>query len=158
MHHHHKAYPPDLSYSSLQERKTNIFNEWKNITTSEECFTFLLKKGTDSVPFPPNIDKNNYKITGCQYALWLYIEISSGCLNIYMDSDSKIVKGVLSVYQQFFSGLPPEIIIEEDFEFTNNSIMAQDFSTRYSSLITNFKHKIKTFALMAKKNVDKTIH
>lgn len=151
-------YPPNLSYSSLQERKTNIFNEWKNITTSEEFFTFLLKKGTDSVPFPPNIDKNKYKITGCQYALWLYIEISSGLLNIYMDSDSKIVKGVLSVYQQLFSGLPPEIIIKEDLEFTNNSIMAQDFSTRYSGPIINFKHKIKTFALMAKKNIDKTIH
>lgn len=138
------------SLSWLQERKMKILHELEGIKTSEECYHFLQKKGNQLPPFPKEIDKNSHKITGCQYTLWIYIENSSGCLNIYIDSDSAIVRGVLSIYRQFFSGLTPEIIIQEDLELTNDSILTQDFSTRYSSLIKNFKHKIKTFALAGK--------
>ena len=84
---------------------------------------YLLMLGMEK-PLLDSLRVDRYRIGGCRTAIWLRAEDRDGMVHFYSDSDSLLVRGVLSIleelYQECEKVIPahsmPLLVISDDYE------------------------------------------
>lgn len=64
---------------------------------------YLIMLGFAKQPVPQIRTENN-RIAGCQTAIWVKAAVADGKADFLCDSDSLLVRGILSVYEQLYQG------------------------------------------------------
>ena len=77
---------------------------------------YLLMLGMEKLPFD-SLRVDRYRIGGCRTAIWLRAEDRDGMLHFYSDSDSLLVRGVLSILEELYQARTPEIIKSHPMRF-----------------------------------------
>ena len=93
------------------------------------------------------IQKPQYRIEGCKTAIWLKCEEVAQNVSFQADSDSLLVKGVLSIFDDLYQGCsraqiienPPEFIDEISEEVIYPEIKQNGLSNCYKKLQINKK-------------------
>ena len=76
---------------------------------------YLLMLGMEKPPLD-SLRADRYRIGGCRTAIWLRAEDRDGMVHFYSDSDSLLVRGVLSILEELYQATVPEIkVIPRDF-------------------------------------------
>jgi cysteine desulfuration protein SufE len=88
-----------------------MFEQW----TDRYGYIIDLGKGLELLA--EEYHTNEYLVEGCQSRLWLHTEFNDGKMFIYADSDSLIVKGLVSLLIRVYSGQRPEDILNNPPDF-----------------------------------------
>ena len=70
-------------------------------------------------PLLDSLRVDRYRIGGCRTAIWLRAEDRDGMVHFYSDSDSLLVRGVLSILEELYQARTPEIIKSHPMRFLN---------------------------------------
>ena len=87
----------------------------------QDKYRHLMLCGKQLPALPPALKVDSAKVTGCESNVWLYLELneSDNTLVVVADSDTRIVKGLVTIILQWFNGLTPieaaQIDIESEF-------------------------------------------
>lgn len=95
-----------------------LFEDW----TDRYGYIIDLGKNLDNLPEEYHTDE--FLVPGCQSRLWLRTEFDGSVMNIYADSDSLIVKGLIAILIRVYSGHeakeftdhPPDFLKELGFD------------------------------------------
>ena len=89
-----------------------IFDDW------DDRFRYIIELGDELPPLPDEHRLDQNLVQGCQSRVWLVsdVEGSPPTLQFSADSDSAIVKGLISILVMLFSGRSPDDILELDVE------------------------------------------
>ncbi|GAB5464905.1 MAG: SufE family protein [Candidatus Kapaibacteriales bacterium] len=81
----------------------------------EDKYLFLIEKGRELEPLEETFKVPANIVEGCQSRVWV-MALPDDCNNLQFkaDSDSQIVKGLVWVVLQYYSGKPPKQIAESD--------------------------------------------
>jgi len=88
-----------------------LFDEW------EDRYVFLIDLGRKIPPLDETERTEENRVHGCQSRVWLVARARpGGVIDFVADSDSSIVKGLIAVLQQVYSGHPAEDVLGFDVE------------------------------------------
>lgn len=92
----------------------SFFEEW------EDRYGYLIDLGRELPPMPETLKTEETRVQGCQSKVWVVAETSQKegqpHIALLVDSDSAIVKGLIAVLWQVFSGYTPQEILSFDVE------------------------------------------
>ncbi len=119
----------------------SLFDSW------DDKYEYIIELGKKLPKFDDTFKTNDYKIKGCQSSVWLTARHDNGLVFFDADSDSVIVKGLVSMLVSVLSGQSPSYIIDSKLEFMNHIGLMQHLAqTRSNGLLAMVK-QMKMYAM-----------
>jgi cysteine desulfuration protein SufE len=106
--------------STIQDK---IIEEFSQLEDWFDTYEHLIHLGKNLKPTDETIQTDAYAISGCQSQVWLKAETKNGRIHYVADSDSLIVKGMISLLLRVINDQRPEDIVKADFHCKTNQIL-----------------------------------
>lgn len=135
---------------NINQIQDEIVDEFGQFDDWMDKYALLIDMGNSM----ENIDEQ-YKvpqniIEGCQSRVWLHAEMEGDVVKFIAESDAILVKGIVSLLLQVFSGRTPDEILNADLYFVDKIGLKEHLSpTRSNGLVAMIK-QIKMYALAFK--------
>ncbi len=92
------------------EDDLNFFDAW------EDKYRYIIDLGKTLPEFDASKRDDDHLVRGCQSQVWIDADLESGSLNLSVDSDAFIVKGLLAVVLAAYQGLTPKQALDFDVD------------------------------------------
>jgi cysteine desulfuration protein SufE len=147
------------SNKTIEETQEEIIEDFSLFDNWEGKYEYLIDLGKKLQPLDDKYKLEENIIKGCQSTVWLVSEFKNGKVFFRADSDAIIVKGLVSMLIQVFSGHAPEEILNANLHFIKEiGMMSHLAQTRSNGLLAMIK-QMKNYALayQSMSPVEKTI-
>ena len=91
----------------LLEKEAEISKRLLDLGDPFSQMDYLMAKGLERKPVP-EIRTDRHRIGGCKTAIWARAALSGDAVVFEADSDSLLVKGALSLFDELYGGAPVE--------------------------------------------------
>jgi cysteine desulfuration protein SufE len=87
-----------------------FFDSW------EDRYKYIIDLGKDLPPMPASLHTEDRLVRGCQSQVWIDTRLQDGRLQLSVDSDAFIVKGLLGLVLAAYNNKTPREIIDFDID------------------------------------------
>ena len=134
-----------------QEQAQVLIDTFELLGNWEERYRFLIDLGRD---MPPMLDEDKVdenKVEGCLSSVWVVaasrVEDGQQLVDFTADSDSAIVRGLISMLRKVYSGQPPHAIVHFDINALFTKLdLAQHLSMGRRNGLGEMVRRIKVLA------------
>jgi cysteine desulfuration protein SufE len=125
--------------------KYNEFVDALDMLGEEDRFEYIIDigKAEDEEPFPPEAMTDENLMHGCMSKVWILHEVKDGRHYFRGQSDAIIVKGLVSMMTQSFSGLTTEELAELDLDYVRRLNLGSLTMQRQVGMMAMLKHMQK---------------
>lgn len=103
---------------NVQDRQQKIIKEFSELSQWEDRYKKIIEMGKALPPMPENLKTEQNIVKGCQSQVWLSAHLNEqGLVEFFGDSDALIVRGLVSLLLNIYSGSTPEDILKNPPEF-----------------------------------------
>ena len=136
-----------MTINQIQDRIVEDFNQFDDWM---DKYALLIDLGNSLQPIDDKYKVPQNIIEGCQSRVWLTAEMNDGKIEFQGESDAILVKGIVALLLQVFSGRTPDEIMNADLYFVEKIGLREHLSpTRSNGLLAMIK-QIKLYALAFK--------
>jgi len=119
----------------------SFFDDW------QERYRYIIDLGMKLPALDEAHKTEDNKVRGCMSQVWMIHEVEGTTLHFYADSDSHIVKGLISVLLSLYSGLSSADVLALDIEHVFESIgLNQHLSPNRRNGFYSMVERIRTVA------------
>lgn len=145
--------------------KSKLLSNFLSCTNWEEKYMYIIDLGKLLSKFPKNMRTKEFLISGCQSQTWIALTIPlinpknihifyTYSTKLYGDSDSSIVKGIISIIFSVYQGLNLQKIIDLNITpFLEQLELNQNLTISRSQGIQEILKSIKVQAQNLQKNL-----
>jgi cysteine desulfuration protein SufE len=101
---------------SITERAQAIEDDLSFFDAWEDKYRYIIDLGKTLPEFDASKRDDEHLVRGCQSQVWIDADVESGSLNLSVDSDAFIVKGLLAVVLAAYQGLTPKQALDFDVD------------------------------------------
>jgi cysteine desulfuration protein SufE len=105
---------------TIKEKQDQLVREFEQYTDWEEKYKRIIELGRQLAPLDDSFKTEKYKLNGCQSQVWINARFDNGKIFFDADSDAAIVKGLIAILINVYSGHTPDEIITNPPEFLKN--------------------------------------
>ena len=135
---------------TINQIQDEIINEFSAFDDWMDKYSLLIEMGNELPPLDVQYKTANNLIEGCQSRVWLQADYEDGKVLFRGESDAVIVKGIVSLLINVFSGHTPDEILSADIYFIETIGLKEHLSpTRSNGLVALLK-QMKLYALAFK--------
>ncbi|PKL76949.1 MAG: Fe-S metabolism protein SufE [Candidatus Melainabacteria bacterium HGW-Melainabacteria-1] len=136
--------------NSIEQKQHDIVREFEDFADWQEKYEYLIEMGFDLPPLDAQYKVEEKRILGCQSNVWLHSEYLSdqGLMHYAADSDSMIVKGLISMLIQVLSEQRPEDIVTTRLDFLNQIGLDRHLSSTRSNGLASMVKEMKQQAAL----------
>lgn len=133
--------------NTINERITKVIAEFEKVGSWEERYVLLIGNGKKMLPMPEvdKIDSNQVK--GCQSQVWLSAKLDGEKILFFGDSDASIVKGIVSLLMEVYSGSTPMEILNTRPDFIETIGLKQHLSMSRANGLNAMIKQITIYAM-----------
>ena len=131
----------------MDQVQEEIINEFKNLPSWEEKYEKIINLGKSLPPLASKFKTESNKISDCTSRVWLIAEEINGTLNFKSDSDSMMVKGLVSLLLKTYSGKTFNKIIQTKPYFIEKIGLENHLSPTRNNGIMSVLKQIKVYAI-----------
>ena len=136
--------------ATIKDIQDSIIEEFNGFDDWLDRYQLLIDLGSEQEPLPEEYKTDNNLIEGCQSRVWLQADFVDGKVLFRADSDALIVKGIVSLLIQVYSGHTPDEILDNEPYFVEAIGLKEHLSpTRSNGLVAMIK-QMKLYALAFK--------
>ncbi len=136
--------------STINEKQDNIIEEFSGFDDWLDRYQLLIDLGSEQPPLDEQYKTDNNLIEGCQSRVWLQADYVDGKVLFRAESDALIVKGIVALLIQVYSGHTPDEILGSDLYFVEAIGLKEHLSpTRSNGLLAMIK-QMRLYALAFK--------
>lgn len=118
-----------------------LIQDFSLLENWEDRYQYIIELGKRLPPFPSEYQIETYRVAGCQSQVWIHPEEREGKLYFDATSDALIVKGLIALLKQVYSGRTREEILAISPDFIKELGLDKHLSqTRSNGLY----HMLKT--------------
>lgn len=136
---------------SFEQRGRVLLQELENLPGEGALYGFLIRQGNVLVPLAEECKTDVQLLQGCQYRVWLHLELKDGVVQIHADSDSLISRGLMALWIRLFSGLTPGEVMAADESLLHRSVLSAWLVPSRSNALENMASRIKLGVLKLRK-------
>ena len=135
---------------TIEEIEKEIVEEFSLFDSWDDKYEYIIDLGKKLPPLEEPYKKDENKVRGCQSTVWLVADYRNGRVFYKADSDSTIVKGLISMLIRVLSGQTPDDIVTARLDFIKEiGMMSHLAQTRSNGLLAMVK-QMKNYALAFK--------
>jgi cysteine desulfuration protein SufE len=133
-----------VNKESIQEE---IIEDFSLLESSNDKYSYIIELGKDLEALDEQhlIDSNIIK--GCQSKVWLIANFEDGKVFYKADSDSTLVKGLISLLVRVFSNKTPQEILHTEAYFVDQIGLKQMLSMNRSNGLAAMMKQMKFYAI-----------
>lgn len=136
--------------STINEKQDNIIEEFRGFDDWLDRYQLLIDLGSEQPPLDEQYKTDNNLIEGCQSRVWLQADYVDGKVLFRAESDALIVKGIVALLIDVYSGHTPDEILGSDLYFVEAIGLKEHLSpTRSNGLLAMIK-QMRLYALAFK--------
>ncbi len=136
--------------ATINDIQDGIIEEFSGFDDWLDRYQLLIDLGSEQEPLPVEYKTDNNLIEGCQSRVWLQADFVDGKIIFRAESDALIVKGIVALLIQVYSGRTPDEILESDLYFIKEIGLSEHLSpTRSNGLLAMIK-QMRLYALAFK--------
>ncbi|MBQ7361901.1 MAG: SufE family protein [Bacteroidaceae bacterium] len=137
--------------STIKDKQEEIIEEFSAFDDWMDRYQLLIDLGSEQPPLDEKYKTENNLIEGCQSRVWLQADLmSDGTVRFLAESDALIVKGIVSLLVEVYSGHTPNEILENEPYFVEAIGLKEHLSpTRSNGLVAMIK-QMRLYALAFK--------
>jgi len=125
---------------TIEEIQQKIIEEFSLFEEWIDKYSYLIELGNQLKPLDPEHKNEQNLIKGCQSRVWLVAEKKDGKIYFRGESDAVIVKGLVALLVQVYSGHTPKEIMESNLHFIEDLGLTRHLSpTRSNGLLAMIK-------------------
>ncbi|MEL7832937.1 SufE family protein [Fodinibius sp. Rm-B-1B1-1] len=141
--------------ADIHEVQQKIIDEFQALSDWTERYKHIIKQGRNLDPLDEEHKIEDNLVRGCQSQVWLHTYLEDGNVIFEADSDAAITKGLVALMVRFYSGQPPETIINTDPVFIKKIGMEQHLSPTRSNGLASMVKQMKIYAMAYKTKMKK---
>lgn len=136
--------------STINEKQDEIIEEFGGFDDWLDRYQLLIDLGSEQPTLEDEYKTDNNLIEGCQSRVWLQADYVDGKVLFRAESDALIVKGIVALLIQVYSGHTPDEILGSDLYFVEAIGLKEHLSpTRSNGLLAMIK-QMRLYALAFK--------
>lgn len=136
-----------MTINQLQDQIVEDFSQFDDWM---DKYALLIDMGNSLEPLDEQYKVPQNIIEGCQSRVWLHAEMDQDSIIFKGESDAILVKGIVALLLQVYSGRTPEEILSTELYFVDKIGLKEHLSpTRSNGLVAMIK-QIKLYALAFK--------
>ncbi|MGE3387053.1 MAG: SufE family protein [Bdellovibrionales bacterium] len=112
----------------------------------EEKYRLLIEIGKQLPVYPEEFRNEDHRVKGCQSQVWLHADLKDGMVNLRVDSDALIVKGLAALLVKLYSQATPEQILATSPEFISILDLGSHLSPSRANGLFAMVKQIKYYA------------
>ncbi len=133
----------------INYEQDEIIKEFSQLSDWLETYHYLITLGKKIKPLDEQYKTEENMLNGCQSSVWIAMSQENEILTFAIDSDSLIIKGILSLLLRVLNNKPADEIASADLYFIEKIGLPTHLSpARVDGLMAIINH-IKTSANMA---------
>lgn len=133
--------------SRINEKKQRLISEFQNLGW-EDRYQLLIKKGKALDALPDDEKTDDLKVKGCQSQVWLKARLNDkGEVEFRGDSDALIVRGLVAILLEVYSGEKPQVILETEPDFVKEIGLDTHLSPSRANGLFSMIKQIKYYAM-----------
>ncbi len=102
---------------TANEQMKQLLEDFDLLENWEEKFDFLIELGMALPEMPSELKTDTNLVKGCQSSVWFDIRCEAGKIFFDADSDSLIVKGIVSIVNTLYNGQSAEDVLQANLSF-----------------------------------------
>lgn len=130
-----------------KSRQDEIVAQFSILDTWEQRYKLVIELGKKLAAYPEEFRNPDHLVRGCQSQVWLHAELKDGKVLLWGDSDAVIVKGLVSLLIDLYSGLSPQEVLSTSPEFINRLDFSSHLSPSRANGLFAMVKQIKFYAL-----------
>lgn len=135
------------SNNGIQSRIQNLKNNLNQYENWEDKYKKIIEMGKALPIFPSEYQTEKYLVKGCQSQVWLVAELGADkTLKLKGDSDALIVKGLVAVVLQVYSGATLLEVIQTGPEFIKELGFESNLSPSRANGLMSMIKQIRLYA------------
>jgi cysteine desulfuration protein SufE len=135
---------------TINDVQDEIVSEFAFFETRDDSYNYIIELGKNLSPMPEGYHSDQNLIAGCQSKVWVKPELAHGAIVFFADSDSTLVKGLVSMLVRILSGRTPDEILEADLYFMEKMGLKAMLSMNRANGLASMLKQIKMYALAYK--------
>lgn len=142
---------------SLKQRSQNISEQFSRLQSWEDRYKKIIEMGKALPELPESLKTEDAKVRGCQSQVWLHAKLNDqGQIIFQGDSDALLVRGLVALLLQIYSGATPEEIMTTQPDFLKDIGFEGNLSPSRAnglfSMIKQIRYYATAFSLLKKQN------
>ncbi|MES1216928.1 MAG: SufE family protein [Bacteroidota bacterium] len=137
---------------SIQEIENEIVEDFKLLDSWDEDskYEYIIDMGKNLPELDEKFKKEENIIKGCQSTVWLVADYENGKVHFNADSNTVIVKGLISMLIKVLSDRTPDEIINAKLNFIAEIGMRNHLAQTRSNGLLSMVKQMKNYALAFK--------
>ncbi len=138
--------------TTITERADALVTELQALTNWQDRYRRIIALGRELAPMPDAHRVDTNKVKGCQSQVWLHASLGEDAdgravVEYVADSDAAIVKGLVAIVLDVYSGATPDEVLQTPPSFIDALGLSENLSqTRANGLQAMIK-QIKLYAV-----------
>lgn len=149
-----------IPLKSMEAIEKEIIEEFSFFDSWDEKYEYIIELGKKLPPLNPAYRQDAYKVKGCQSTVWLGSVYRDGKVFYEADSDSVIVKGLISMLIRVMNGQKTDDIIAAPLQFIStigmSTHLAQTRANGLLAMVKQMKNDAMAYKLRFEMVPDKT--
>lgn len=135
---------------SIIAAQEELIKKFENIDDWDERYKVIIQMGRKLEVFPEEYRTDTNKLEGCQSQVWTHAELKEGRIFIQADSDAVIVKGLIALILEVYSGHTPDEILATPPDFINKIGIDSHLSPTRKNGLSAMLKQIQMYAVAFK--------
>jgi cysteine desulfuration protein SufE len=136
--------------TTIAEIEEEIVEEFALFDSWDDKYEYIIDLGKKLPPLEDRYKLDENRVRGCQSTVWLVADYTNGKVYFKAESDSVIVKGLISMLIRVLSGQTTDAIINAKLEFIQRIGMTTHLAQTRSNGLLSMVKQMKNFALAFK--------
>jgi len=130
----------DQRMKTIEAVEKEIIKEFAHLPDIESKYEYLFELGGDLPEMDPSLKNEKNLVRGCQSQLWFQLSIEDGKLQLQVDSDSLVMKGIGALMVRLIDDRQPQEIQNLNLDFIDKLNIWKLPSNRNNGLLSMMSH------------------
>ena len=131
---------------TLAEKQQQLIADYLIIDDPQERLAAVVDRARRSPPLPDTDRTETNRVRGCVSLAWVTCEVRAGCCQFRSDADSPLVRGLLLLLCEFYSGATPADVAATEPVLLEEIGLAKNLSPTRLNGLRSVRAKIREFA------------
>ncbi len=131
-------------------RIENILEDLNMFDEDIDKYEYIVDMGKALKPMEESLYKDEFLVQGCTSKVWLIAEFSDGVIHFQADSNSVIVKGLISILVSIFQELKPTDILDYNIDGLKDLSLTELISPTRQNGVYHMVNKVRHYAVVYK--------
>jgi cysteine desulfuration protein SufE len=129
---------------NMKKSQDDIIEKFERFDDWFEMYQYLISLGRSLEPMDGGLRTDENRIGGCQSQVWIHADIDETCVHLKADSDSLLIKGLLSLLLRVVNDSSIQDIMDCELYFLEKTGLRSHLSPSRSNGLDSIIHRLRT--------------